>query len=129
MCVLRLKLLLFFYFQPLSEWTSANVVEWMAALNLYRYADVFKCKDIKGSDLVNLDKDKLLVSTTYLNHISCYEQVLACTKYKSGVCMFNSKLLKFVCRLNHECTIRYVFVRVRFYVEMRKCATIALVYI
>lgn len=46
--------------KPLSEWTSANVVEWMAALNLYRYADVFKCKDIKGSDLIHLDKEKLM---------------------------------------------------------------------
>lgn len=33
----------------------------MAALNLYRYADVFKSKDIKGSDLLNLDRDKLVV--------------------------------------------------------------------
>lgn len=55
----------FFFLQPLSEWTSANVVEWMAALNLYRYADVFKCKDIKGSDLVHLDKEKLMVSNEW----------------------------------------------------------------
>lgn len=34
----------------------------MAALNLYRYADVFKSKDIKGSDLPFLDRDKLMVS-------------------------------------------------------------------
>nr|AKK23736.1 phosphatidylinositol-3-kinase p85 alpha [Nilaparvata lugens] len=47
-------------FKPITEWTSANVVEWMAALNLYRYADVFKSKDIKGSDLLNLDRDKLM---------------------------------------------------------------------
>lgn len=46
----------------MSEWTSLNVVEWMAALNLYRYADVFKSKDIKGSDLPYLDRDKLMVS-------------------------------------------------------------------
>ncbi|XP_022189203.2 phosphatidylinositol 3-kinase regulatory subunit alpha isoform X2 [Nilaparvata lugens] len=46
--------------KPITEWTSANVVEWMAALNLYRYADVFKSKDIKGSDLLNLDRDKLM---------------------------------------------------------------------
>ncbi|XP_063219175.1 phosphatidylinositol 3-kinase regulatory subunit gamma-like isoform X3 [Bacillus rossius redtenbacheri] len=32
----------------------------MAALNLYRYADVFKSKDIKGSDLINLDREKLM---------------------------------------------------------------------
>ncbi|XP_014233043.1 uncharacterized protein LOC106656534 isoform X2 [Trichogramma pretiosum] len=46
--------------KPVSEWTALNVVEWMAALNLYRYADVFKSKDIKGSDLLNLDREKLL---------------------------------------------------------------------
>nr|CAD7432568.1 unnamed protein product [Timema monikensis] len=45
---------------PISEWSSANVVEWMAALNLYRYADVFKSKDVKGSDLIHLDRDKLM---------------------------------------------------------------------
>lgn len=48
-------------FQPVNQWSSANVVEWMAALNLYRYAEVFKSKDIKGSDLMNLDKEKLMV--------------------------------------------------------------------
>ncbi|XP_029034074.2 phosphatidylinositol 3-kinase regulatory subunit alpha isoform X3 [Osmia bicornis bicornis] len=32
----------------------------MAALNLYRYADVFKSKDVKGSDLPHLDRDKLM---------------------------------------------------------------------
>ncbi|KAJ8665216.1 hypothetical protein QAD02_006878, partial [Eretmocerus hayati] len=46
--------------KPVSEWTSLNVVEWMAALNLYRYADVFKSKDIKGCDLLSLDRDKLM---------------------------------------------------------------------
>ncbi|XP_050584994.1 phosphatidylinositol 3-kinase regulatory subunit alpha isoform X3 [Bombus affinis] len=46
--------------KPVSEWTSLNVVEWMAALNLYRYADVFKSKDVKGSDLPFLDRDKLM---------------------------------------------------------------------
>ncbi|XP_034251731.1 phosphatidylinositol 3-kinase regulatory subunit alpha isoform X3 [Thrips palmi] len=44
----------------ISEWTSANVVEWMAALNMYNYVDVFKSKDVKGADLLHLDKDKLL---------------------------------------------------------------------
>ncbi|XP_046457115.1 phosphatidylinositol 3-kinase regulatory subunit alpha-like isoform X4 [Daphnia pulex] len=31
----------------------------MAALNLYRYAELFRSKDIKGVDLLSLDKDKL----------------------------------------------------------------------
>ncbi|KOC68223.1 Phosphatidylinositol 3-kinase regulatory subunit alpha [Habropoda laboriosa] len=46
--------------KPVDEWSSLNVVEWMAALNLYRYADVFKSKDVKGSDLPYLDRDKLM---------------------------------------------------------------------
>lgn len=45
---------------PVHQWSSANVVEWMAALNLYRYAEVFKSKGIHGSDLMNLDKEKLI---------------------------------------------------------------------
>lgn len=32
----------------------------MAALNLYRYAELFKSKDIKGSDLITLDREKLM---------------------------------------------------------------------
>ncbi|KAF4528664.1 hypothetical protein B566_EDAN017543 [Ephemera danica] len=47
--------------KPISDWSSNNVVEWMAALNLHRYAGVFKSKDIKGSDLIHLDREKLLV--------------------------------------------------------------------
>ena len=34
----------------------------MAALKLCHYAAVFKSKDIKGSDLFNLDREKLMVS-------------------------------------------------------------------
>ncbi|XP_030748688.1 phosphatidylinositol 3-kinase regulatory subunit alpha isoform X1 [Sitophilus oryzae] len=48
------------YDKPIAEWTSHNVVEWMAALNLYPYSDVFRCKDIKGSDLIHLDREKLI---------------------------------------------------------------------
>jgi len=54
--------LFLFLSQSIEEWTADNVVEWMAVLNLYRYAGVFKSKDIKGSDLINLDREKLLVS-------------------------------------------------------------------
>ncbi|XP_013780715.1 phosphatidylinositol 3-kinase regulatory subunit alpha-like isoform X1 [Limulus polyphemus] len=45
---------------PVTQWSTANVVEWMAALNLYHYAELFKFKNIKGSDLFSLDKEKLL---------------------------------------------------------------------
>ena len=50
--------------QPVEEWTAENVAEWMAALNLYHYAELFKSKGIKGSDLGTLDKEKLMVSTS-----------------------------------------------------------------
>jgi hypothetical protein len=60
---------LFHFLQSIEEWTADNVVEWMAVLNLYRYAGVFKSKDIKGSDLINLDREKLLVSLHHSNKI------------------------------------------------------------
>ncbi|XP_068916831.1 phosphatidylinositol 3-kinase regulatory subunit gamma isoform X4 [Tenebrio molitor] len=46
--------------KPISEWTSAQVLEWMAATNLYLCSEIFRYKDIKGSDLVHLDKEKLI---------------------------------------------------------------------
>lgn len=58
----------FYVFQPISEWTSAQVLEWMAATNLYLCSEIFRYKDIKGSDLVHLDKEKLIVSTTNLSN-------------------------------------------------------------
>lgn len=45
---------------PIGQWTSVNVVEWMAAVNLYRHAEIFRSKDIKGVDLQSLDKEKLM---------------------------------------------------------------------
>lgn len=57
-----------FLLQPISEWTNSNVVEWMAAVNLYTYSDVFRCKDIKGADLINLDREKLIVSKKVLTY-------------------------------------------------------------
>ena len=54
------------FVQPISQWTSTQVVEWMAALNLYRYAELFRSKDIKGVDLLSLDKDKLAVNISFL---------------------------------------------------------------
>ncbi|XP_068231102.1 phosphatidylinositol 3-kinase regulatory subunit alpha isoform X3 [Palaemon carinicauda] len=45
---------------PISQWSSINVVDWMATLNLAPYTEIFKAKDIKGSDLLSLDRDKLV---------------------------------------------------------------------
>lgn len=44
---------------PLAEWSAGNVVDWMAALNLSSYTELFKSKDIKGADLISLDEEKL----------------------------------------------------------------------
>lgn len=44
---------------PISQWSSSNVVDWMATLNLAPYTELFKAKDIKGIDLLTLDRDKL----------------------------------------------------------------------
>lgn len=66
---------LFLCLQPLSQWTSSNVVEWMAALNLYRYAELFKSKDIKGADLITLDREKLMVRDLFIIYVFT---VLAC---------------------------------------------------
>lgn len=41
----------------------------MAALNLYRYAELFRSKDIKGVDLLSLDKDKLAVILSFISFI------------------------------------------------------------
>ncbi|CAL1540645.1 unnamed protein product [Lymnaea stagnalis] len=44
---------------PISEWSVANVVEWMAAANLYRYAELFSDRQITGRDLLGMDEEKL----------------------------------------------------------------------
>jgi hypothetical protein len=41
----------------------------MAALNLYRYAELFRSKDIKGVDLLSLDKDKLTVISFFFSFL------------------------------------------------------------
>jgi hypothetical protein len=61
--------LLLEHMQPISQWSSANVGEWMAALNLYRYAELFRSKDIKGVDLLSLDKDKLTVISFFFSFL------------------------------------------------------------
>ncbi|KZC12898.1 Phosphatidylinositol 3-kinase regulatory subunit alpha, partial [Dufourea novaeangliae] len=78
--------------KPVNEWTCQNVVEWMAALNLYRYVDVFKSKGIKGSDLQHLDREKLLnmgIKDEFhqRNILACIEELLqppSATSYTEG---------------------------------------------
>ena len=40
-----------------------NVVEWMAAANLYRFAELFKERQVTGSMLLEMNQDMLQVST------------------------------------------------------------------
>lgn len=43
----------------LDSWTVSNVIDWMAALNLYRYAELFREKQVTGRDLQTMDENKL----------------------------------------------------------------------
>ncbi|XP_053673468.1 uncharacterized protein LOC128723727 [Anopheles nili] len=45
--------------KSINEWTTENVLEWLAAVNMCDHVEVFKTKAIKGCDLPNLDRDKL----------------------------------------------------------------------
>ncbi|ETN59217.1 phosphatidylinositol 3-kinase regulatory subunit [Anopheles darlingi] len=45
--------------KSINEWTTENVLEWLAAVNMYDHVEVFKTKAIKGCDLSNLDRDRL----------------------------------------------------------------------
>ena len=51
----------FDFFQPIESWTCENVVEWMACVRLYRYAQIFKDEQINGKDIKDMDPDKLKV--------------------------------------------------------------------
>ncbi|XP_076102045.1 phosphatidylinositol 3-kinase regulatory subunit alpha-like isoform X1 [Mytilus galloprovincialis] len=44
---------------PIENWTCENVVEWMACVRLYRYAQMFKDNQINGKDIKNMDPEKL----------------------------------------------------------------------
>ncbi|XP_021922508.1 phosphatidylinositol 3-kinase regulatory subunit gamma-like isoform X3 [Zootermopsis nevadensis] len=44
---------------PIPEWTTLNVTEWMNSVNLNRYADIFKARGMRGCDLLQLNSQKL----------------------------------------------------------------------
>ena len=48
-------------FQPLEQWSSKNVAEWMATLNLYQYANVFQRSNVDGQSLLSINQDSLQV--------------------------------------------------------------------
>nr|XP_006819735.1 PREDICTED: phosphatidylinositol 3-kinase regulatory subunit alpha-like [Saccoglossus kowalevskii] len=45
---------------PVSQWSRDQVLEWMAVTDLYRYADLFKTKEIDGAKLESLDDQTLM---------------------------------------------------------------------
>ncbi|MPC26114.1 hypothetical protein E2C01_019246 [Portunus trituberculatus] len=65
---------------PISQWSSSNVVDWMATLNLAPYTEIFKAKDIKGTDLLTLDRDKLIVSIVLSCHLHSLFQYFSSTQ-------------------------------------------------
>ena len=54
----------FFFEQPVCNWSITNVLEWMAASNLYCYLHTFSVNNIDGKSLTNLDDDQLKVCCT-----------------------------------------------------------------
>ncbi|OQR68464.1 phosphatidylinositol 3-kinase regulatory subunit alpha-like [Tropilaelaps mercedesae] len=52
-------LLIYLHLQPVSEWTTRNVLEWMASVNMISYSGPFESTAIQGSDLSGLDRHKL----------------------------------------------------------------------
>ncbi|KAJ9583400.1 hypothetical protein L9F63_022266, partial [Diploptera punctata] len=45
---------------PVEDWTTDNVLEWLAVLGLGRYAEVFEAHSFRGSDLQLLNTERLL---------------------------------------------------------------------
>ena len=51
--------------QRVDEWSVVNVLEWMAALNLYQYAHVFQRTNVDGQSLLALSPHTLQVPHTH----------------------------------------------------------------
>lgn len=47
--------------QPVKQWDTTNVIEWMATVNLYRYSQIFRRYNVNGESLVELNTEKLKV--------------------------------------------------------------------
>ncbi|CAH1393870.1 unnamed protein product [Nezara viridula] len=45
--------------KPLSQWSPTNVIDLLTSLNLFRYINIFKSRNVKGTDLANIDKETL----------------------------------------------------------------------
>jgi len=56
--------------QPIREWTTSNVMEWMAAMKLYNYMDAFEKRTVSGAKLVELDEECLKVRPLLANSVA-----------------------------------------------------------
>ena len=65
----------FIFFQPIESWNVTNVIEWMAAVNLYRYSQIFKRYNVDGQKLSALEESQLMVGVAtcayFINFHSC----------------------------------------------------------
>jgi len=52
----------FVYLQLLEEWTTENIIDWMAAVNLARYAELFRERKLTGRNIICMNERTLLVS-------------------------------------------------------------------
>lgn len=59
-------------FQPISEWTPGQVLDWMKAMQLYGSLDCFKSERISGADLIDIDEDSLQVSWPLCSSTAAY---------------------------------------------------------
>jgi len=75
-------------FQPLEQWTTRNVAEWMAALNLYQYAHVFQRHNVDGQALLTLSQDKLQVSCLSMHSQHNYDDISGKLLSPFFVCLF-----------------------------------------
>lgn len=48
--------------RPILEWNSQQVCLWLVAMNMEQYAPEFTARGVDGTQLLNLDSEKLKVS-------------------------------------------------------------------
>ena len=51
-----------------SSWTSQQVCQWLRGLNMEQYVPEFSARDVDGQQLLQMDGNKLKVSSVHLHH-------------------------------------------------------------
>lgn len=49
--------------QPVSEWNNQQVCLWLSAMNMDQYLSEFTARGVDGTQLLNMDSEKLKVSS------------------------------------------------------------------